>query len=94
MKFECKFVEHLMQDKTVNFRLVKTTDLLFSTGEPAGEEAIGCIARVAEDTEHPLEIVLTTAGNYKLYTKTGAMIKFLEKKYYTLGEIITWIKRI
>mgnify|MGYP003433815777 FL=1 len=94
MKFECKFVERLMLDKTINFRFVKTTDVLFSSGEEAGEESIGCVARVAENTEHPLEIVLTTQGNYKLYGKSGAMLKFLEKKYYTMNEIITWIKRI
>ena len=54
MKFECKFVERLMLDKTINFRFVKTTDVLFSSGEEAGEESIGCVARVAENTEHPL----------------------------------------
>ena len=57
MKFECKFVERLMLDKTINFRFVKTTDVLFFFVLEAGEESIGCVARVAENTDHPLEIV-------------------------------------
>ena len=47
-----------------------------------------------QKTPMALEIVLTTKGNYKLYNSKGTMLKFLDKKYHTLSEIIFWIKRI
>lgn len=94
MKFDSSFVEKLMSDKSLKFRLVGVKDILFHNNEEAGEESIGNVARVAENTPLPLEIVLTTAGNYKLFDKQGKMVKFLDKKYHTLEEIIYYIKRL
>lgn len=94
MKFDSSFVEKLMSDRSLKFRLVGVKDILFHNNEEAGEESIGNIARVAENTAFPLEIVLTTAGNYKLFDKQGKMVKFLDKKYHTLEEIIYYIKRL
>lgn len=94
MKFNIKLVEHLMRDKSLNFRFVKADDVLFSTGEEAGEESIGNVARIAEDTNLPLEIVLTMHGNYKLYDKRGTMLKFLDHKYYTLEDVIFCLRKI
>jgi hypothetical protein len=94
MEFDFEFVQKMMEDSSLDFRFVNEKDTLFHTGELACEEAKGNVARILEKTPMALEIVLTTAGNYKLYNSNGTMLKFLDKKYHTLTEIIFWIKRI
>lgn len=94
MKFNIKLVEHLMRDRSLNFRFVEAADVLYSTGEEAGIESIGNVARITENTDLPLEIVLTMHGNYKLYDKNGTMVKFLDHKYYTLEDVIFCLRKI
>lgn len=94
MEFDFEFVQKMMEDSSLDFRFVNEKDVLFHTGKIAGDEAKGNVARILEKTPMALEVVLTTNGNYKLYNKQGTMLKFLDKKYHTLAEIIFWIKRI
>ena len=50
MEFDFEFVQKMMEDSGLDFRFVNEKDVLFHTGETAGEEAKGNVARILEKT--------------------------------------------
>lgn len=93
MKFSAAFIEQLMMDKNTGLRFVTPNDILFESKEPAGEEAVGVVLRIAEDSNNPLEVHLTTAGNFKIYDKLGCMVKFFDTKYEHIKDIVRFLKK-
>ena len=93
MKFSAAFIEQLMMDKNTGLRFINSNDILFETQESAGEEAVGNVIRLAEDSNNPLEVHMTTSGNFRVYNKLGSMIKFFDTKFEHIKDIVSFLKK-